>query len=178
MSAKWRHCVSCPTTVCSTRFNSTEWPTTLPLTLSLQMVSQSFQYIIRFSRNSLLVQIGQINNGRRIDSYFRNSYSYEYYRNRNKNESLIGATILQEKNIRNWIIVRVLNKDNSRKEEICFLSLFLFFLSEQRQISRVPRVFYDGNLLRIRATHLWNEVYTSTGRPERNAWCMVGVKRA
>lgn len=176
MSAKWRHCVSCPTTVCSTRFNSTEWPTTLPLTLSLQMVSQSFQYIIRFSRNSLLVQIGQINNGRRIDSYFRNSYSYEYYRNRNKNESLIGATILQEKNIRNWIIIRRSIKIFTKKF-VFFLSFF-FFLLEQRQISRVPRVFYDGNLLRIRATHLWNEVYTSTGRPERNAWCMVGVKRA
>lgn len=97
------------------------------------MVSQSFQYIIRFSRNSLLVQIGQINNGRRIDSYFRNSYSYEYYRNRNKNESLIGATILQEKNIRNWIIIRRSIKIFTKKF-VFFLSFFFFFQSKDKYL--------------------------------------------
>lgn len=158
MSAKWRHCVSCPTTVCSTRFNSTEWPTTLPLTLSLQMVSQSFQYIIRFSRNSLLVQIGQINNGRRIDSYFRNSYSYEYYRNRNKNESLIGATILQEKNIRNWIIIRRSIKIFTKKF-VFFLSFFFFSFRAKTNISSTSSFLRWKFIKNTRNTPLKRGIY-------------------
>lgn len=79
-----------------------------------------------------------------------------------------GATILQEKTF--VISLVVVNKDIRERR------IFFFFTGKTNISQRVFTIY--GNLLRISATHLWNEVYTSTGRPEHNAWCIVGVKQA
>lgn len=127
MSAKWRHCVSCPTTVCSTRFNSTEWPT-LPL-LYLYRWFHNLSNILFISETLSCLKLPKIKSIPFRLVVLKFVFEYVDELSRKRKESLIGAAILQEKTL--VISLFVVKWRYSRKKKFVF-----FFFLEERQISR------------------------------------------